>query len=290
MTATPTTAKPTASDTATLDPGASDTGTVEGTVVDESQLPVAGVVAGLDNKANATTGEDGFFRIEKVPAGSHTIYFQKIGYAAAARRVDVPAGDLVQVRVTLTAIAVDASYHETLKQTGIVFCGVATRTSSSQNHTSAKGNICVLFAQGGQESFDKSQIRWFLKLFNASGYFSETTWQASTALTKGMDMFWALLLDDGLSTPTFGQGGSHESPMRVRVEIKALYDTLKMFPTKSCTKNADCMVLSYHYVRGELLGPGYPVDAGVAINQRYDVWTTVFYNGELPEEFTVLPS
>lgn len=268
--------------------GGVEAGSIRGVVLDDSQLPVAGVAVQLGNDTTVKTDQGGAFEFKNVPVGTHVLSFLKIGFKSVQRKVDVTAGEVTELKITLETIPIDASYYETKKQTGIVFCGVATR-QPGQNQSSARGNICVLAAQLGQEGLDRSQIRWFFKFFNSSGYWSETTWQPSTALTKGMDLFWTLLMDDGLRTPSFYGGGSPTSPMRARVPIKSVYDTLANNPTQSCTKN-DCMLLSYHYVRGETLGPSAPADAGVAYNQRYDTWVTVFYNGPLPEEFTIFPS
>lgn len=264
-----------------------DAGTIRGVVVDDTQLPVAKVAVQLDANATVETSEEGAFEFSNVPVGSHTLSFLKIGYKAVGRKVDVASDEAAEVRVTLEPIPIDRSYHETKKQTGIVFCGVGTR-QPGQNQTSAKGNICVLAAQAGQENLDRAQIRWFFKFHNSSGFWSETTWQPSTTFTRGMDLYWTLLLDNGLSTPVIGSGGSPTSPMRARIPIKAVYNQLNNTPTQSCNK-VDCMLLSYHYVRGETLGPSAPADVGVAYNQRYDCWVTVFYNGPLPDEFSILP-
>lgn len=280
---------PTASSAAPQEP----VGSIRGVVVDDSLLPVEGVAVALDKGEKATTDVAGAFEFLDVPVGEHVLSFSKAGYLPKDLKVTVIEGEEAQVRGQLISAAVDSSFHETMNQNGILFCGISTKDPFwHPANNSARGNPCVLMAQAGQESTDRAQIRWYFKFTYSSGFWSETKWEPSGSFNKIMSIIWTPLGDDGARTPGLRGGGTadaRESPMRVRVPIEMVNQTLQNFTTASCNMS-ECMLLSYHYVGGETLGPSYPVDAGIGTQQRYEVWVTVFYNGPLPEEFTIFPA
>lgn len=270
------------------------TGSIVVVALDDAQLPVEGASVTLDKKDKQTTGVDGSLEFLNVPVGEHKVEVAKPGYLPATKTVAVAEGEAANLRFSLVSVAVDSAFHETMNQNGIVFCGMSTKDPLwHPGNNSASGNPCVLMAQAGQEEFDYAQIRWFFKFTGSSGFWSETHWTPSSSFNQLMSAIWTPLGDDGASTPGVEGdnccGTSADPPLRLRIPIIDVENTLKNFTTASC-KIDECMLLSYHYVGGETLGPGYPVDVGVGIQQRYEVWVTVFYNGPLPEDFTVVPS
>ena len=82
-------------------------GTVRGTVTDSATgRPVAGVqltVAGAP--ARAVTTEAGTYQLTGVPAGRVTVRAQRLGYAAAARTLDVTAGGTATADLRLRPVA-----------------------------------------------------------------------------------------------------------------------------------------------------------------------------------------
>jgi TonB-linked SusC/RagA family outer membrane protein len=83
-------------------------GTVTGRVTDtRSSQPVAQVIVEVDGtRQNATTGDDGRYRITNVVAGSHVIVARRIGYAAVRRTVSVADGRDVTADFALEVAAV----------------------------------------------------------------------------------------------------------------------------------------------------------------------------------------
>ena len=83
-------------------------GTITGTVTEaetDDALPGATVQV-PDEGTGAATGSDGQYRITGVPAGEQTIRATFVGYQAAERTVNVPAGGTVQVNFQLQSEAV----------------------------------------------------------------------------------------------------------------------------------------------------------------------------------------
>jgi len=71
----------------------------------EPLLGVNVVVQGME--IGASTGSEGAFEIQSVPAGAHVVRAQFVGYRTATREVEVPAGETVQLSVQLVRSAVD---------------------------------------------------------------------------------------------------------------------------------------------------------------------------------------
>lgn len=87
-------------------------GTITGQVVDSrTQQPIAGVqVVVLGTNRSGVTNAAGRYVIPGVPAGSHTVQIQMLGYANAQQTVTSAAGQTAQANFELTerAIALDA--------------------------------------------------------------------------------------------------------------------------------------------------------------------------------------
>lgn len=83
-------------------------GTVAGTVVDaRSAAPLEGARATLvDLGTAAATDEDGRFRLADVPAGTHQLRVQMIGYRPVERTVRVRGGETTEVEIVLAVAPV----------------------------------------------------------------------------------------------------------------------------------------------------------------------------------------
>src|SRR5215207_4483832 len=77
---------------------AAATGTIRGTITGTAQQPVAGAQVGVVNtRGGARTNSAGVFVIAAVPAGTHTLRAQMIGYAVVSKPVTVVAGQTATV-------------------------------------------------------------------------------------------------------------------------------------------------------------------------------------------------
>lgn len=84
------------------EPPVEATGTVAGIVSDPAG-PLAGVTVSLDGGGAATTGDDGTFRIDAVPAGEHVVSAVAPGHRAANATIAVTGGEVVDVDLFLEA-------------------------------------------------------------------------------------------------------------------------------------------------------------------------------------------
>lgn len=84
---------------------AQQTGTIQGTVRDaQGAQPVAGARVSVQGTAlGATSGADGGYTIQNVPAGPRSLRVQMLGYGTASRNVDVPANGVATADFSLSA-------------------------------------------------------------------------------------------------------------------------------------------------------------------------------------------
>lgn len=115
-----------ADDTTPAAPPGEPQGTIEGLVLDDEGLPVAGAeVALVELTLTNTTGADGAFVLTAVPVGDHTIAISKLGFESTARKVTVEDGATAQVDFNLVAIAVEEDpFHLTYTYEGKITFGI----------------------------------------------------------------------------------------------------------------------------------------------------------------------
>lgn len=105
---------------------AEDAVLIEGQVLDQELVPVAGAYVGTsDGDHENTTDDEGLFRLGPVAPGDHVVVIEKDGYAVAEVPVSVPPGGPVdRLSILLTPVAADVPYH--LSETFVTFVYCAT--------------------------------------------------------------------------------------------------------------------------------------------------------------------
>ncbi len=97
-------------------------GTIQGTVTDAVGQPLAGVQISVVGTGLGTLSDgQGRYRLDNVPAGTHQIRFERLGFAALERAATVAAGAIVTLNVQLQ--------QEVVALRGIVVTGVAEATA-----------------------------------------------------------------------------------------------------------------------------------------------------------------
>jgi iron complex outermembrane recepter protein len=97
-------------------------GAVSGRVLTDDGSPVAGAqVSVVGTGRGAVTNVRGAFSIRNVPAGTHTLQVQSLGYSTTEVSVSIPAGETVtqNLRITPEAVAVEAIHVTVGSRTAI---------------------------------------------------------------------------------------------------------------------------------------------------------------------------
>lgn len=111
---------------------AQTTGTVRGTVTGTAQQPVSGARVDVIGARGERTSASGAYIITAVPAGTHTIHVQMIGYGAMEKSVNVTAGQTVTVDFAMTQGALNLNEI------------VVTGTAGQQTRRSQPAQVAVL--------------------------------------------------------------------------------------------------------------------------------------------------
>jgi hypothetical protein len=153
----------------------SDKAGVEGTVVDDSLSPVQGAEVAIitkDGPVGTMTDEAGAFRLVNLEPGKHQVLVQKLGYESGGRPVTLAAGEVAEIQITLTPIAVAEPRTEFLIGEGYFSCGAYLVVTSWGNL-----HACVWDEHKPRYSFE-------VGLTDFRGVMQEVVWTQSTALTS----------------------------------------------------------------------------------------------------------
>lgn len=189
--------------TATFDEA---TGGIEGTVVDEEELPLAGIQAGilfLDH-ARAVTDDLGRFALSNIPPGAHEVIFQGIGYLGGREAVTVEAGaksDLL-VRLARDPAFIVQDPYTVFPQPKAGSIGCAYGAGGEYGTMAFGKDWCGSVTNVGQNEapssvrFDKDAGQ------NLTGFLVSARWQPGTVVTGGNQLQINLPITDQASLRT----------------------------------------------------------------------------------------
>jgi hypothetical protein len=180
------------------------TGGIQGLVTDDELNPIGKAQAGLKKSdvittdMMALTDDSGHFTISLVPPGTHLLFVQAIGFEASAKKVEVIAGQVVEVNVALPGLPSDEPFHETDIRKAAVTAVMVKLTPSCIYNIGGQGSTAKT-CQGNRVSCDPGpncEVHYTNKLEkqmeagnNWSTIVGEVTWQSQSAATGRGFMF-----------------------------------------------------------------------------------------------------
>jgi hypothetical protein len=261
----------------------SSTGVIRGVVVDDAIRPIAGVhlsVPADGGPRTTTTSEDGLFGFEGLAPGTYFISAAKPGFRPAQSSTDVVAG-VAEPPIVRIQLAADASfkapYTEQFVFDGFIECSAGAGVVVAY----AYGSIC---SANGQ-LFPNDH---FAESVTLSGYpqfvQSEMTWESTQALSRSLSH--SFYYDD----PGETDGEKDLSVYGTSPIINAMNDSvakeyvegLDYEAGQNLTLNQRIFTVSDN---GEF-GPGF----AATIEQKFTVYSTVFYGYLPPEGWTFMDS
>jgi hypothetical protein len=251
-------------------------GQILGIVVTDESQPIRGVeIATTPSEYKATSDEGGHFVIPNVEPGTYTLLANRLGFQSYATKVEVVAGQAVEKTIQLTALAIKESYHETFPFRGVHQCTfsiVVWVSPCDYPYTAvyytALGQGVNLSQYGAPAEPLANKWRYNTKLDNfTSGIVSELSWQYTSAASQRMMLVVSCAKYDPVLDTCSGWSKDAEgtSPVRLAWTLPKGQD---LFMTR--------VYLPFF-------------DVQVAIDQKFDVYHTVFWGDEPPEKFSALP-
>jgi len=176
---------------------AQNRGAVEGQVTTPDGEPLPGVqVVDPALQRGTTSGQDGEYRIDQLPTGTHTLEYRFVGYQTAVREVSLAAGETAEVDVVLRS--------RVLETDGVTVTGTARARSTLR----APQDVDVMGPE--QLQINRSAALGDLLRDNVDGVSSiKTGSQAGIPVLRGLSGTRVLLLKDGIGQQFYQYGVRH---------------------------------------------------------------------------------
>lgn len=253
-----------------------ETGVVRGIVTTDEQTPLGGaLVALVDVGIENVTDDSGRFVLGGVPAGAHTLAIQKLGFESAAKRVDVAAGQTVELAIEVVAIQVVEPYQETFIFEGHITCAmglvvVTIVTGCGETDTgTAVGNITVdpnekaIFDQPGRPG-----------LLNVVGEMVWTQAAAFAATELNLDLYRGWYCDPFCSVDEDYGNAAGPSPV---VLVSEDFDDIEDTPVT---------IQHVASVDSQSDDPPFVI---IVLQQDFTLYSTHFFGEPAPEGFAARP-
>ena len=250
-----------------------DTGALQGAVVDDEKRPIVGAnVAVLKTDLETVTDEGGAFTLNGVLPGSAHVAVQALGYASAARNVDVAAGEVAWANFTLTPIAIDETYVQAIPRVSFVDFGqhqLDLLALSSLNRTcqNCKHPFTIIDDPGG---------------FMVEYVFAPTVpWPA------GRHVVCATLYRNYVGDSPFANNAVNSGSF---ITVNCLPDhgnvTLNKDKSPTCTI---CVRTPKDQITLYVTGAGYNAGDLPNVQQKVEIWVSIAHKGPIPEGYTAAP-
>lgn len=273
------------------------TGAIRGVVTDDSLAPIAGALLVIvETGHTAFSGERGEYQFSSLPPGTVTVSAEAAGFKAAAKQVEVLAGQVVSVQMLLPPAASSDPYHVTQSKSGRILCGAAWRTAPRTNGTrfAACGAGSLV---GNPIEVDNYITPFAMSTDNVSTVQSlvfETIWTATQAFGNGLRIEWQGFVD--LVGPTSEEPLRNfvvvmgSSPLRVLLDDHEIAKnvTEKEPRLKYCQAGGPCRFWAQNWAYPSTLGPSSQVDVSFYVDQPFTHYITEFYGDYAPRDFSAL--
>lgn len=272
-------------------PFSETTGAIEGAVLTPELIPVADALVAIEELEVQTTSDtEGRFLLPHLEPGEHRVVVQALGHESVAQRVDVVANQAVRVQFTVAVLPVAEAYHEMFPFSGYQSCQwyvpIALSTCTlpyAQAYGVAHQNGVNLSNYGLPPDPLPSQDKYnFTMSVNHTGVISELIWEPASAAASHQ----ALIIACGWWDPVWDECvPPGETTTGVRYFGKVGTSPIQIHWTHPEPDHLP-WVMSRANVNGNT-SEGKP--AGIALDQRIDMYNTVFYGADPPERFTAGP-
>lgn len=281
------------------------TGVINGAVTDSEARPLADVQVGIRSTQEATrTDASGRFSFGNLDPGKYTVDAAKIGFDPIAREVEVKAGETTLLDLQLAPLAITGAPHfVAFPFQGYYDCalGAAAWVSAcSYPYTAAylavKNGTCVqapactppitdLHNVGAPKDLQKNEFRYNFTVQGNATVVSEMSWTPTSAAATRMQLVLSCAnydpVWDDCSDANDYATATGASPLRVQ------WDTAG----KTMVPKGWVMARGYlPFSDLPPLGNGQDANLQVALNQKFEMWNSVWYNGKPPNGWSIYTS
>lgn len=265
-----------------------------GQVLDEEfrAIPNATVAVPSTTLVTQTDGA-GDFEIGPLEPGSYDVSAYALGYGSLARRVDVVAGQSVDVTFALPILASGAAFYESFPYVGFEACqwyfegAIAHCTLPyTQAHGTLRDNGVNLSQYGAPRDLQENKDRYnFTVRADHTGIVSELVWQAQSAGATWQALILACGWYSALWDECVPPGETHTG---IRYHFEVGQNPIRLQWKMDEEQLAYLAKSPWIMSRANVYGSDQ-IAVGAAFEQRIEMFNTVFYGAEPPEEFSAGP-
>jgi hypothetical protein len=260
---------------APIEPGADFS--ITGLVNDDELKPVEAASIRLA-PGDRTTHSDavGEFAFPAVAAGTYELQVEKAGFKTRRQRIEVRAGvDAPHLTIQLDTVPISRARVQTLSLKGFIACSVSyTKLTAFPGEYSVCRNV--------QQSMDKSFLDFGLEE-GARGMLVETVWSGSTPAAKALKV----RIQKGPGGGAFTDGamlGEARGPSVLRLEVPWAKFLEAAAAGTDCARGCNLTSMA-----ASSPSFGTPVDAGLALQEPYEQWLSIYYWQDLPPGASAMP-
>lgn len=271
----------------------SEVGALQGSVYDDERRPIQDANVGLlPSGQNATTDANGRFVFRQIPVGDYVMHVTKGGFHNLTHNATVAPRRTTSVVLVITPLPADVSFHTTFPYTGHHQCMVYSNVflgSCSHGYTAVHGTLRSNGVNLSQYNVPpdvlNNKYRYnFSAELDHTGIVSELIWKAQTDASKyfvlQLSCAWYNAAVDECVKPGDTAWANENTYVKARgvspLRVEWSGHESQIYKTKSQ------WIMSRAYLSGPADRP-----AGVAVDQKFEMFNTVFYGAPVPDQWSV---
>lgn len=287
------------------------TGALVGTIINEEGLPIEGATIGLIETGITTTSDSaGEYTLNGIEPGEYSVQAAIVGFEPGVKRITVIAGEISQANFQLTVIAIDVPHYVSDQQFGNIQCSVTIFPGFPMSGMVAGSDgwysslqACGLL-EDAQAANPLPPSKFDLQFPAPAGtqeFVIEQVWQSTQAAGNGLSVGAE---DPGAVNDGEDYGSATGmSPLYLYVPNQKLLNVTVAQGIDAA--DDDFVVQTRTFSTANTTNQGLPVpipaipvfgapnnqklDAGLAFDQRFEVWMTAFVGMDRPAGFSALP-
>lgn len=268
-----------------------EVGALQGIVVDDERRPIpeAEIVAQPGDR-RVTSSDNGRFVFAKLPVGEYALNATRGGYYNASLKAVVEPRRTTSVLVTLLPLPADVAFYESFPYSGLQRCMLYTNVflaSCSYPYTAAYGAAkqqgVNLSNYGLPPDVMENRYRYnFTAGPDHTGIVSELAWRAGTDAARYYVLQLSCAWYDAIVDDCVAPGQTTWQPTNTYARARGV-NPLRIEWKQDLHPEWLPWVMSRAYLSGPADRP-----AGVAVDQRIDMYNTVFYGAPVPNDWSIL--
>jgi hypothetical protein len=264
-------------------------GALQGSVYDDERRPIEGANVGLFPLGkNDTTDANGRFSFRQIPVGDYVLQITKAGYFDTNQNASVAPRRTTSLVSLIVPLPADVSYHFTFPYVGNHQCMVYTNVflgSCSHPYTAAHGTLrsngVNLSQFGAPTDVLKNNYRYnFSADRGHTEIVSELVWKAQTDASRYFVLQLSCAWYNAAVKPGETTWANENTYVKARgvspLRVEWSAHESQVYEKKST------WIMSRAYLSGPADRP-----AGVAVDQKFEMYNTVFYGAPAPDGWSV---